>query len=249
MKRTLNLISNGKKVEGELYEEVWFPAPAAWIDRSCGGNTTFRMVTTARVSGTLDGRALELHRDVPRLLACTCSSRCTVEERRRGMDLEVSSTWQQLSDEAGVFSKPGAATVAQSGGATVGPGGANLEGNWETSPFKAQDRKVVMRLELTVKDGRVSGTLIERSSQALPLQNWSDRFCGGADKWEWVTQWKVDGKAPKGHSVELSAHDGEHILCTCPSKCRAADKKRVVDLDIGADGRSLTEDDHVYERR
>jgi len=253
VKRTLNLLSkSGKKVEGELYEEVWYPAPSAWIDRSCNGNSTFRMVTTARVSGTIDGRRVELRRDAPRMLACTCSSRCTVENRSRGMDLELSSSGLALSDATGTFLKPGSATVAGAAGGDPSVGSAaattiDFAGNWETSPFKAQDRKVTMRLELVEKDGKLTGTMTERSSQPLPLASWSDRFCGGSDKWEWVTQWSVEGKAPKGRKGSLTARDGQHILCTCPSKCQTPDKKRAVDLEVGPDGRSLVEDGHVYE--
>ncbi|MCC6623965.1 MAG: hypothetical protein IT385_22095 [Deltaproteobacteria bacterium] len=252
VKRTLNLITKGKKVEGELFEEVWFPAPTAWIDRSCGGNTTFRMVTTARVTGEIDKRKLELRRDVPRVLACTCSSRCTVEERRRGLELELSASGQQLTDDTGVFARPGSATVVAGPGGGPAPEGVvvvSLAGAWETSPFSAQDRKVILRLELEERDGKLVGTLTERSTQALPLQSWSERFCGGATAWEWVSTWQASGKIPKGRKVSLGAADGQHILCTCPSKCRPPDKKRALELELGPDGRSLSDGSRVFERR
>jgi chemotaxis protein histidine kinase CheA len=254
VKRTLNILTKDKKIDGEVYEEVWFPAPSSWIDRSCGGNDTFRMVTTARVSGTLEGGNLVLWRDAPRLLTCTCSSRCTVETRRRGMDLAIGAGGAELSDSTGVFVRPGTvviggkvASTAEVAAAQAAP--VDFRGNWETASFKQRDRSVVQRLEISVSaDGKVTGTLVERSSQALPLASWADRFCGGATKWDWVTQWQVEGKV-KGRKADIKASNGQSLLCTCPSKCTPPKEKLSFDLEMGATGRTVEYEGIVFERR
>ncbi len=253
VKRTLNILTKDKKIQGELYEEVWFAAPSAWIDSSCGGNETFRMVTTARVSGEIEGGNLVLSRDAPRILTCTCSSRCTVERRRRGMDLKVAASGAELRDSTGVFVRPGTQVSVTSdpevadSKKVMSP--RDFAGNWETAPFKQRDQMVVRRIELEIDgDGKMTGTMVERSSQGLPLANWADRFCGGADKWEWVTQWKLEGKV-NGRKIDAKAKDGSNLLCSCPSKCTAPKDKLSFDLVYGATGATLHLDDQVFERR
>gem|GEM_PF-2103956 len=254
VKRTLNLVSKDKKIQGELYEEVWFAAPSAWIDASCGGNDTFRMVTTARVTGEIEGGAVVLSRDAPRILTCTCASRCTVETRRRGMDLKIAASGAELKDATGVFVRPGTAVVAKT--ADTGSedpknvmSATDFAGNWETAPFKQRDRMVVQRLEVSVdKDGKVTGYFVERSTQGLPLASWAERFCEGSDKWEWVTQWKIEGKV-SGKRAALKAKDGSNLLCSCPSKCTPPKDKLAFDLVYGATGATLHVGDQVFERR
>jgi len=254
VKRTLNLLAKDKKIQGELYEEVWFAAPSSWIDASCGGNDTFRMVTTARVTGEVEGGNVVLSRDAPRILTCTCASRCTVETRRRGMDLKIAASGAELKDATGVFVRPGTAVAPKSAGEVGGdpkhtmvPG--DFAGNWETAPFKQRDRMVVQRLEVEVdKAGKVSGYFVERSTQGLPLASWAERFCEGADKWEWVTQWKIEGKA-SGRKAAIKAKDGSTLLCSCPSKCTPPKDKVSFDLVYGATGATLHVGDQVFERR
>ena len=237
----------------DSYEEVWFPAPSTWIDASCGGNDTFRMVTTARVSGEIEGGNVVLSRDAPRILTCTCSSRCTVETRRRGMDLKIAASGAELKDSTGVFVRPGTQVVSKSsdGGGdsknTMSP--TDFAGNWETAPFKQRDRMLVQRLEVEVdRDGKVTGYFVERSTQGLPLASWAERFCEGSDKWEWVTQWKIEGKVG-GTKAAIKAKDGSNLLCSCPSKCTPPKDKLSFDLVYGATGATLHAGDQVFERR
>ena len=253
VKRTLNLMSHGKTIEGELYEEVWHDAPSAWVDKSCNGNKVFRMVMTGRVTGEVDGtRQLLVWREPPHVLACTCSSRCTVETRRRGFDLELSVSGDQLSDSAGVFWRVGGAAPAavDVNGIPVVPkrGPVLLGGTWETPSFKEADRQVVMRLELAQSDKQVTGTLVEKSSAPLPLKSWSARYCEGATRFEWVTSWTVSGKIDGG-SASLKGSAPKLVLCSCPSKCKPPDAKRVLTLDVGPDGRSLVEGDARFVRQ
>ncbi len=248
VKRTLNLFTRDGKLEGELYEEVWFPAPRAWQDSSCGGRDTFRMVTTARVTGSVRGARVILAREVPRVLTCTCGSRCTVEARRRGIELQRSSNGRELSDASGVFLRPGEQVVAAA--STVGlEGGPELFiGTWETRTFSQRDRKVVQRLEVSLVEGELQGVLYEKSTQALPLSDWSERFCGGASSWDWVTQWRVSATA-KGRKLALKARDGSYAICTCPSKCAAPKAKLSLSGELGVTGQTLELDAQVFERR
>ena len=253
VKRTLNLMSHGKTLEGELYEEVWHDAPSSWVDKSCNGNKVFRMVMTGRVTGEVDGaRKLLVWREPPHVLACTCSSRCTVETRRRGFDLELSVSGDQLSDSTGVFWRVGGAAPAavDVNGIPVVPkrGPVVLGGTWETPSFKEADRQVVMRLELVQSDKTVTGTLVEKSSAPLPLKSWSARYCEGATRFEWVTSWTVSGKI-EGAGASLKGSAPKLVLCSCPSKCKPPDAKRVLTLDVGPDGRSLVEGDARFERQ
>jgi hypothetical protein len=252
VKRTLNLMTKGNDVDGELYEEVWFEAPTSWIDTSCGGNKTFRMVTTARVSGEIDGKTVELSREPPRILTCTCSSRCTVEKRRRGFELGISASGMELKDSTGVFVRPGSVVVAATtDGHAPGEamGAVDFNGNWETAPFSSRERTIVQRLEISVDaNGALSGSFIERVSQDFPLSSWADRFCDGADKWQWVTQWKLTGKVD-GRKGSVTAGDASNILCSCPSKCRDPKDKLVFDLVYGVTGVTLHVGDRSFERR
>lgn len=258
VKRTLNIFTKDGKIQGELFEEVWYPAPAAWVDRSCDGNTTFRMVTTARVSGEARGNRLTLWREVPRVLTCTCSSRCTVETRRRGMELGVGPGGQELSDASGVFVRPGT-TVVRAGGTASSPEGvqptpvvevrpASFAGAWETPPFKHRDQTVIRRLELRLEGDKLVGELLERSSQALPLQSWSERFCQGATRWEWVTRWEVEGGS-KGTELTLRAQRGNSLSCSCPSKCMKPKDKFTAKGALGTTGQTLTFDGNLFEQK
>ncbi len=259
MKRTLNIFLRDGKVQGELLEEVWFPAPMAWVDRSCEGNPTFRMVTSARVSGEAGKTKLVLWRDVPRVLTCTCPSRCTVETRRRGFDLAIGPNGAELSDSSGVFVRPGTVIVGTKGEVALEKTTENAApvvevtsksfvGVWETQPFKSRDQTLVRRLELKQEGDKFVGTLVERSSQGLPLQSWSERFCGGAPKWEWVTQWLVDGTA-KGTGLSLRGQKGDTLTCSCPSKCTKPKDKMSFKGELGTTGESLTIDGELYEKK
>jgi len=259
MKRTLNIFLRDGKVQGELLEEVWFPAPMAWVDRSCDGNPTFRMVTSARVSGEAGKSKLVLWRDVPRVLTCTCPSRCTVETRRRGFDLAIGPNGAELSDSSGVFVRPGTVIVGTKGEVALEKTTENAApvvevtsksfvGVWETQPFKSRDQTLVRRLELTLAGDKFVGTLVERSSQGLPLQSWSERFCAGAPKWEWVTQWQVDGTA-KGTGLSLRGQKGTTLTCTCQSKCTKPKDKVSFKGELGTTGDTLTIDGELYEKK
>ena len=246
-------MSHGKTIEGEIYEEVWHDAPSAWVDKSCNGNKVFRMVMTGRVTGEVDGtRKILVWREPPHVLACTCSSRCTVETRRRGFDLELSVSGDQLSDSAGVFWRVGGAAPAavDVNGIPVVPkrGPVVLGGTWETPSFNEADRQVVMRLELVQSDKKVTGTLVEKSSAPLPLKSWSARYCEGATRFEWVTSWDVGGKIDGG-TASLKGSAPKLVLCSCPSKCKPPDAKKVLTLEVGPDGRSLVEGDARFERQ
>lgn len=132
-------------------------------------------------------------------------------------------------------------------GKTIAP--SDFAGHWETAPFKQRDRTVVQRLELEVdRDGKVRGTFIERTTQGLPLASWSERFCDGADRWEWVTQWKLEGRV-SGRKATLEGDDGDNILCTCPSKCTRPKDKLGFDLVYGVTGVTLHLGDRSFERR
>lgn len=256
IKRSLNIFTKDGKVQGELYEEVWYPAPSSWVDRSCEGNTTFRMVTSARVTGEAGKNKLVLWRDVPRVLTCTCPSRCTVETRRRGFDLEVSPDGRELSDSSGVFVRPGTVIVGSAkqaeSEATPGPvvtaTPKSFVGAWETAPFKRRDETVVMRLELSLDGDKLKGMLVERSSQGLPLQSWSERFCGGATRWEWVAKWEIEGES-KGKNLSLRGMGGDNLTCSCPSKCKKPKDKIVLSGSLGATGSSISLGGDLYEKK
>ena len=243
VKRTLNLFQRGRVVEGELYEEVSHPAPSAWVEGSCGGNTTFRMVTTARVTGEVKGTEVDLRRDVPRVLACTCASRCLVEQRRRGLELAVSPSGMQLTDDLGVFVREGAPQVV-----AASAGALSFTGEWETAPFLQRGERVVLHLGLSEGEGgKVRGVLTVLTDQPLPLKSWSERFCAGADRFARVEAFDVEG-ARRGGSVTLATKAGRVVTCTCPSKCFAP-KRRGLTLALTPDGRSLDSDDGLFERR
>lgn len=256
IKRTLNIFTKDGKIQGEIFEEVWYPAPTSWVDRSCEGNTTFRMVTSARVTGEAGKTKLVLWRDVPRVLTCTCPSRCTVETRRRGFDLEVSPDGRELSDSSGVFVRPGTVLVGSAkqaeSEATPGPvvtvSPRSFVGTWETAPMKRRDETVVMRLELSLEGDKLKGMLVERSSQGLPLQSWSERFCGGATRWEWVAKWEIEGDA-KGKTLSLRGKGGDNLTCSCPSKCKKPKDKITLNGSLGATGSSLSIGGDLYEKK
>lgn len=259
MKRTLNIFTRDGKVQGELLEEVSYPAPTAWVDRSCEGNPTFRMVTSARVSGEAGKSKLVLWRDVPRVLTCTCPSRCTVETRRRGFDLAIGPNGAELSDASGVFVRPGTVIVGTKGEVALEKGRANaapvvevsptsFAGVWETEPFKSRDQTLVRRLEIKLEGDKFVGTLVERSSQGLPLQSWSERFCAGAPKWEWVTQWVVDGGS-KGTGLSLRGQKGSTLSCSCASKCAKPKDKMTFKGELGTTGETLSIDGELYEKK
>jgi hypothetical protein len=251
VKRTLNLYTRDGAdgvIEGELYEEVWYPAPRAWRDTSCGGKETFRMVTSARVSGRARGARLSLSREVPRILTCTCGARCTVESRRRGMDLAIGAQGHELGDDSGVFLRPGAKVLVAPTGTSLEGGPERFAGAWETRAFKQRDRKVTQRVELTVQDGKLTGSLFEKSTQALPLESWSERFCDGARTWDWVIQWRVEGVV-RGKRLELTGRDPSLSICTCPSKCSSPKAKLVLDGELGATGLTLELGEATFERR
>ena len=242
VKRTLDLYQREGEVQGELYEEIWHDAPAAWVDTSCGGNATFRMVTTARVSGEARGGEVDLRRDVPRILACTCPSRCRVEQRRRGLSLALSPSGMQLSDETGVFVREGAPPVS-----VGGVDGAGFGGEWETAAFERRGERVVLHLALREDGAAVSGTLTVRSDQALPLKSWSDRFCDGADRFVHVDAFEVSGER-RGRDLTVAVKGGRVVTCTCPSKCLTPKRRRLT-LTLTPDARSLTSDEATFERR
>ncbi len=245
VKRTLDLYQREEgQVEGELYEEVWHDAPASWVDTSCGGNATFRMVTTARIAGEARGDRVDLRRDVPRVLACTCPSRCRVEQRRRGLSLALSPSGMQLSDETGVFVREGAPPAPAAG---VDGGGAGFGGEWETGAFERRGERVVLHLALSEDGGAVSGTLTVRSDQELPLKSWSDRFCDGADRFLHVDAFDVSGER-RGRELALAVKGGRVVACTCPSKCLTPRRRRLT-LTLTPDARSLTSDEATFERR
>jgi len=246
VKRTLDLFQDGATVQGELYEEIWHDAPASWVETSCGGNATFRMVTTARVSGEASRGEVDLRRDVPRVLACTCPSRCRVEQRRRGLSLTLSPSGMQLSDDTGVFVREGAPPPSPGEGG-VGAAGDSFAGEWETGAFDRRGAKLVLHLALTEEDGRVTGTLTARSDQDLPLRSWSDRFCDGADRFAHVDAFDVSGDR-SGRELTLSVKGGRVVTCTCPSKCLTPKRRRMT-LTLTPDGRSLTSDEATFERR
>lgn len=256
IKRTLNIFTKDGKIQGEVYEEVWYPAPTSWVDRSCEGNSTFRMVTSARVTGEAGKNKLVLWRDVPRVLTCTCPSRCTVETRRRGFDLDVSPDGRELSDSSGVFVRPGTVIVGsarqaeseETPGPVVTATPRSFVGVWETAPFKRRDETVVMRLELSEEGGKLKGMLVERSSQGLPLQSWSERFCGGATRWEWVAKWEIEGDS-KGKGLSLRGKGGDNLTCSCPSKCKKPKDKITLSGSLGATGGSLTLGGDLYEKK
>ncbi|TNF24248.1 MAG: hypothetical protein EP329_25390 [Deltaproteobacteria bacterium] len=246
VKRTLDLFQEGRTVQGELYEEVWYDAPASWVDTSCGGNGTFRMVTTARVAGDVVRGEVELRRDIPRVLACTCPSRCRVEQRRRGLSLMLSPSGMQLSDDTGVFVREGAPPVGAAGGA-LGAAGDSFAGEWETPTFERRGERLVLHLLLREDGRRVEGTLTVSSDQALPLNSWADRFCGGADRFSHVDAFEVAGER-SGSGLTLSVKKGRVMTCTCPSKCLTPKRRRMT-LTLTPDGRSLTGDEATFERR
>ncbi|MCA9518755.1 MAG: hypothetical protein KC635_27660, partial [Myxococcales bacterium] len=246
-KRTLNIYQKGDTVEGEIFEETWMEAPSDWVYKSCGGNTTFRMVTSARVSGKREGREVHLRRDVPRVLACTCPSRCAAEQRRRGLDLVLSPSGQQLSDSSGTFGLEGAVAAGEAPAAA--PGGAPaFEGSWESKPFDRRGAKTVVRLELKLAGKKLVGTLAESVDTALPLASWADRFCDGAQRFQYVTTYTVAGK-PDKRELTLELDDASVLTCSCPSKCREPSRPRPITVTMTADGTSLMYGDTVLERR
>jgi len=121
-------------------------------------------------------------------------------------------------------------------------------GTWETRTFSQRDRKVIQRLELSLADGQLEGTLYEKSTQALPLSDWSERFCDGASTWDWVTQWRVTAVV-RGRRLEVKAREGAHAICTCPSKCAAPKAKMSLSGELGLTGQTLELDSQVFERR
>lgn len=256
IKRTLNIFTKDGKIQGEVVEEVWYPAPTSWVDRSCEGNNTFRMVTSARVSGEAGKTKLVLWRDIPRVLTCTCPSRCTVETRRRGFDLAASPDGRELSDSSGVFVRPGTVIVGSAKqaageamtGAVVAATPKSFAGTWETPAFKRRDETVVRRLELKLVGDKLRGTLVEKSSQKLPLSSWSERFCAGANRWEWVASWEIEGDV-KGTSISLKGQGGDNLTCSCPSKCKKPKEKLSMGGSLGASGKSITIDGDLYEKK
>lgn len=246
VKRTLDLFQEGRSVQGELYEEVWYDAPASWVETSCGGNATFRMVTTARVSGDASHGEVELRRDIPRVLACTCPSRCRVEQRRRGLSLALSPSGMQLSDDAGVFVREGAPAVSGVGVAS-GAAGDSFSGEWETATFERRGARIVLHLVLREEGGRVAGTLTASSDQDLPLRSWSDRFCDGSARFAHVDAFDVAGER-SGRELTLAVKGGRVVTCTCPPKCLTPKRRRLT-LTLTPDGRSLTSDEATFERR
>jgi len=193
---------------------------------------------------------------VPRVLTCTCPSRCTVETRRRGFDLQASPDGRELSDSSGVFVRPGTVIVGSkrqaesdaAPGPVVAATPRSFVGVWETAPFKRRDETVVMRLELSLDGDKLNGMLLERSSQGLPLQSWSERFCGGATRWEWVAKWEVEGDA-KGRGLTLRGKGGDNLTCSCPSKCKKPKDKITLSGELGATGGSLSVGGDLYEKK
>ncbi len=240
VQRRLELTQDGKRVVGRLFEETWFRAPTAWVDTSCGGEAIFRMVTVAPVSGTVEGDALSFRRERPVIESCTCGARCIPEKRRRGFAFDLVESGNVLRDGDTIFVREGA---KMRGGVAGGPSAAaagavgDLSGEWESEPYGRGGAEVVTQLALSISGKRVTGTLNEHVSQELPLQSWRDRFCDGAERFEYVEAFDVDGtRSDTGLSLRFKA--GRVLTCSCPSKCLTP-KRRGLSLSVNPAGTAL----------
>ncbi|MEZ4265633.1 MAG: hypothetical protein R3F39_04580 [Myxococcota bacterium] len=242
VKRRLELTQDGERVVGRVFEETWFKAPAAWVDTSCGGKQIFRMVTAAPVSGKISGADVTFRRERPAVVSCTCGARCIPEKRRRGYALELVEAGDALRDGDTIYVREGASLRGVAAGgepraaARVGDPG-DLSGDWESQPYGRGGAEVVTQLSLTIDGKHVTGTLSEHVSQALPLESWRDRFCNGAERFEFVEVHDVDG-TQSDSSLALRFKAGRILSCTCPSKCRTP-KRRGMSLSVNPAGSAL----------
>jgi hypothetical protein len=244
VKRRLELTQDGKRVVGRMFEETWFKAPTAWVDTSCGGKSVFRMVTAAPVSGTIEGDAVTFRRERPAIVSCTCGARCIPEKRRRGFAFELVEAGNALRDGDTIFVREGAKMRGLEAGGPA-PGAANgtvgargdMSGDWESEPYSRGGANVVTQLALSITDKRVTGTLSERVSQPLPLESWRDRFCAGAERFEYVEAFDVDGTSSDG-GLALRFKAGRVLSCSCPSKCLTP-KRRGLSLSVSPAGTAL----------
>lgn len=246
VQRRLELTQDGKRVVGRMFEETWFRAPTAWVDTSCGGKPVFRMVTVAPVSGTIEGESVSFRRERPAIVSCTCGARCIPEKRRRGFAFELVEAGDALRDGDTLFVREGATMWGlAAGGAAQGAADGeavtravgDMSGDWESEPYGRGGAQVVTQLALKITGKRVTGTLSERVSQGLPLPSWRDRFCDGANRFEYVEAFDVDGtRSDSGLALRFKA--GRVLSCTCPSKCLTP-KRRGLSLSVNPAGTAL----------
>ncbi|MGM0575689.1 MAG: hypothetical protein ACQEXJ_08165 [Myxococcota bacterium] len=87
----LEMKVEGDDVTGTLSERVSQDLPlASWRERFCEGNDRFEYVEVFDIHGGAGDGEVDLRFRNPRVLSCTCPSKCRTPQRRRGLSLALS---------------------------------------------------------------------------------------------------------------------------------------------------------------